>query len=67
MKCSYSQYEHGYNTDTTRKQTLEIAGEEGDFFKLLVELQRDSLYYNSKEVRFLYACPSCSKTFIDRW
>lgn len=63
MKCPHCEYEHGYNSETSGK----IIGEEGDFFKSPVTVQRDSSYYNSKEERSLYVCPSCNKTFIDRW
>lgn len=60
MKCPYCEYEYGWcwvNDDY-----IEVGGEHGEFYELPVEFKRYDRY--TSQTRTLYACPSCSKTFI---
>ena len=61
MKCPHCGYHHGWCGETMAS----IEGERGTFYHLPVELERQAKYTCAKERINLYACPSCSKTFID--
>lgn len=62
MKCPHCNYIYGYCFDMQE----EIKQDEGDFFKLPVRMERDSdSFYSSQDTRNLYACPKCTKTFIE--
>ncbi len=60
MKCPHCNYEDGFNNDTLK--TAE--GESGDFYELPVKMERTEYGFQTRRVS-LYACPECSKTFID--
>jgi hypothetical protein len=72
MKCPHCEYEHdryaGVFNDATGEYENKLLGEHGDFYKLPVVLERD--YDTGRHEPFvrqtakLYACPSCTKTFV---
>jgi len=63
MKCPHCDYEHGWSGEFLKC----IEGQEGKFYKSLVQMQRDSDNYRGmKDTIDLYGCPSCFKTFIDK-
>ncbi len=61
MKCPHCEYEHGFTW--VGDNYTRIEGEHGDFYELPVEVKRYNGY--SEQSKYLYACPSCSKTFIE--
>jgi predicted RNA-binding Zn-ribbon protein involved in translation (DUF1610 family) len=63
MKCPHCGYAHG--SEWVDDDPVDVKGECGDFYELPLEVSRTSLYNYSKQTRTLYACPSCTKTFIE--
>jgi hypothetical protein len=59
MKCPHCGYEHGFNCDENK----DIAGKDGDFFKLTIEMKQQRDWYPT--TKNLYACPKCKIAFID--
>lgn len=63
MKCPHCNYEHGWSGEHLDM----IDGQKGDLYKLPVMMERESLtYHRYKEPAYLYGCPSCKKTFIEK-
>lgn len=60
MKCPHCGYEHGWSGESLNK----IQGKAGEFYILPVQLERDRSY-GGVDRQQLYACPECTKTFID--
>lgn len=61
MICPHCEYEHGCNYDLDK----EIKGDKGTFYELPIEMTKRDAWESETEIRILYACPSCGKTFID--
>lgn len=62
MKCPHCEYQHGLDWNEDELENVE--GEQGEFWKLTLELERQR-GWSPAEKTSLYACPRCSKTFID--
>jgi len=62
MKCPKCEYINGYDP----KQNEGIVGEEGGFFKLPINLERQDLYEINKQERSVYGCPKCGNVFIEK-
>ena len=61
MKCPHCEYKEGeFNIDLCEM----VGGEEGDFYRMPVKLERTHQYDNYDEVAYLIGCPKCLKTFI---
>lgn len=69
MECPHCKYQHGFSWYKTEsqdeKEFKNVNGEDGEFYRLPVKMQRGNRYGYDDEFETLYACPSCSKTFID--
>lgn len=52
MECPHCEYKDKWNAP----------GDEGDFYRLPVEVSRERQFQTERET--LYACPKCGKTFI---
>ena len=61
MICPHCKYEHGWSGELLKG----VTGDEGDFYKLPITLERDGIYHGDERVG-LYGCPNCKKTFIGR-
>ena len=64
MICVHCGYKHGYHWDDSVANCVETKGEEGEFYKLNIKLERERPYSNYPETVELFGCPSCNKTFI---
>lgn len=59
MKCPHCEYESGWSSE---KQEV-VEGKCGEFYELPVHMTRPYFYYEEKVK--LFACPDCSKTFVE--
>lgn len=62
MKCKSCGYDSG-GWDSEKDEY--IRGEHGDFYKLPVEMQRESDMYPYINKTPVYGCPSCGSIFMD--
>jgi hypothetical protein len=69
MKCPHCEYEHdpsGTWNDAEQDYAHGVIGDCGGFYHLPIVLERiDEGYYQSRQTKHLYACPSCMKTFVE--
>jgi hypothetical protein len=61
MECPHCHYTHGWSNELCKS----ITGHDGEFYKLPIKLERNKESWGTDE-EYLYACPSCYKTFIDK-
>lgn len=62
MKCPHCSYQYGIDWDDD--ELLSVEGEQGKFWKLAIQMEREQ-GWGPTEKTSLYACPGCSKTFIE--
>lgn len=56
MKCPHCDYENGWS----QEKAEHLEGNKGKFYKLSLPMTR-----RDDQLETLYACPNCSKTFIN--
>ncbi len=60
MKCPHCEYENWWSSEK-----LDIVeGDKGEFYQLPVDMTRLPYSYREERVK-LFACPNCSKTFVE--
>ena len=65
MKCPHCDYVDGeYVKEENSNRRVRVNGSEGAFYELPVKLERNGDYGQS-QTAYLYACPTCTKTFIE--
>ena len=66
MKCPHCEYEYQdahYNYEGT--YLFPASGEEGKFYRLDAPMKRHVKDSSAQEFAYIYACPSCMKTFVE--
>jgi hypothetical protein len=61
MRCPLCKYLVGYNSDTRKDEEPE----EGDFYKLPIQMERNEYGRYPLERTTVYACPKCKQLFIE--
>lgn len=72
MKCPHCGYTHGTvwvprseNEVDGPEDLVTVQGSSGSFYKQYEILLKREEQYDSHQEKYLYACPSCTKTFIN--
>lgn len=68
MECPHCNYRKGYywDEDDNYVEAINEGRDKGDFWSLPVKLERNENSYSFQNAQAsLYACPKCTKTFIE--